>query len=193
MAETGATAAQPNRVEPEERELKFLCPSLEDLRERLRELEAERLSAASSEDNFVYDRENRLRKAGELLRLRIEPRGARLTFKGQARFEEQVKVRVEHETEVADAEQMDAILGQLGFAVVRRYQKKREEWHLGGVTVSLDHTPIGDFAEFEGGGAAAVAKRCGFALEEAENRTYVELYEDYRRDNPDAPPDMVFS
>ena len=185
--------AQANQVEPEEWELKFPCPSLEDLRERLRDLDAERLSAASAEDNRVYDQDNRLRKEGKLLRLRIEPKGSRLTFKGPARFEGQVKIRVEHETEVEDATQIDAILTHLGFEIVTRYQKKREEWHVGGVTVSLDHTPIGDFAEFEGTGADAVAKRCGFALDQAEKRTYVELYEDYRLEHPDAPPDMVFS
>jgi predicted adenylyl cyclase CyaB len=185
--------AEVKRVEPEEWELKFQCPSLEDLREKLRDLEAERLSAASAEDNRVYDRDGRLRKENKLLRLRIEPRGSRLTFKGPPRYEGQVKIRVEHETEVEDADQIDAILANLGFEVVRRYQKKREEWHVGGVTVSLDHTPIGDFVEFEGTGADAVAKRCGFELDNAESRTYVELYEDYRRDNPDAPPDMVFS
>lgn len=185
--------AEIKEVEPEEWELKFHCPSLEDLRERLRELDAERLSPASPEDNMVYDHKNRLREGGKLLRLRIEPKGSRLTFKGPARYEGEIKIRVEHETEVEDSIQMEAILTSLGFEVVRRYQKKREEWHVGGVSVSLDHTPIGDFAEFEGTGAAAVARRCGFVLEESEKRTYVELYEDYRRDHPDAPPDMVFS
>ena len=185
--------AEANQVETEEWELKFHCPSLEDLRERLRDLDAERLSAASAEDNRVYDRNNRLRKEEKLLRLRDDPRGSRLTFKGPPRFEEQVKIRVEHETKVEDPKQIHAILTSLGFEVVRRYQKKREEWHVGGVTVSLDHTPIGDFVEFEGTGADAVARRCGFVLAEAEKRTYVELYEDHRLDNPDAPPDMVFS
>lgn len=186
-----ATPAKP--VEPEEWELKFPCPSLEDLRERLRDLDAERLSAAGAEDNTVYDRRGRLRQEGKLLRLRVEPKGSRLTFKGPARFEGQVKIRVEHETEVEDASQVHAILTSLGFEVVRRYQKKREEWHVGGVTVSLDHTPIGDFVEFEGTGADTVARRCGFVLDEAEKRTYIELYEDYREENPAAPPDMVFS
>lgn len=185
--------AEANQVEPEEWELKFPCPSLEDLRERLRELDAERLSAASSEDNKIYDRRDRLRKEEKLLRLRVETKGSRLTFKGPPRFEGQVKIRVEHETEVEDAFQIHAILTSLGYEVVRRYQKKREEWHVGGVTVALDHTPIGDFAEFEGTRADVVAKRCGFVLNNAEKRTYVELYEDYRRENPAAPPDMVFS
>ena len=108
------------------------------------------------------------------------------------RFEDEVKIRVEHETEVEDADQIHSILENLGFEVMHRYQKKREEWQVGGVTVALDHTPIGDFVEFEGDGAGAVARRFGFDLEQSERLSYVELYERYREKNPDAPPDMVF-
>ena len=49
----------------------------------------------------------------------------------------------------------------------------------GGVTIALDHTPIGDFAEFEGDGAETVAKRCGFDPDKAERRSYLRLYEEY--------------
>ena len=171
-----------NQDEPSvERELKFACPSLEDLRERLREMEAERLSAATSEDNWIYDRDDELRSSQQLLRLRIDRQGARLTFKGPPRFENEVKVRVEHETQVDDADQIHSILENLGYKVFRRYQKKREEWHVGGVTVALD-----------GDGAGAVARRFGFDLDQSERLSYVELYESYREKNPDAPPDMVF-
>lgn len=178
---------------PLEEELKFACSSLEDLRERLRELSAERITAASAEDNWVYDRNGELRSTERLLRLRIDRSGSRLTFKGPPRFEDEVKVRVEHETGIHDADQIHGILESLGYEVSHRYQKKREEWQLGGVTVALDHTPIGDFVEFEGPGATAVARRCGFAAAESERRTYIELYESYRERNPEAPPEMVFS
>ena len=185
-------ATEPKQVVTEERELKFSCSSLEDLREQLREMEAERLAAAGSEDNWIYDRKNKLKTANQLLRLRIDRKGARLTYKGAPRFEDEVKVRVELETEVDDSDQIHSILENLGFGVVHRYQKKREEWHVGGVTVALDHTPIGDFVEFEGDGAGAVARPFGFDLEQSERRSYVELYESYRERNPDAPPNMVF-
>ena len=190
MSDKTAPGAQ---TAPEEWELKFACPSLEDLREQLRGMEAERTAAANSEDNWIYDRKGELKGDKQLLRLRIDRKGARLTFKGAPRFEGEVKVRVENETEVEDFEQMHNILESLGYKVEHRYQKKREEWRVGGVTVALDHTPIGDFVEFEGTGADAVARRFGFDLEESERQTYVELYESYREENPDAPPDMVFS
>jgi len=175
-----------------ERELKFRCPDMEKLRERLLDLEAERTGNAAHEDNWVFDRKKTLEKEGCLLRLRSDPRGARLTWKGPARFEGGTKIRLEHETEIGEAEAVFGILDGLGFEVARRYQKIREEWRLGGVVIALDRTPIGDFVEFEGEGAEKVAKRTGFDSDQAERRTYLGLYDEYFRDQPGAPRDMVF-
>lgn len=175
-----------------EQELKFACPDLEALRERLREMEAERLGPAGDEDNRIYDHGEQLYKADNLLRLRQDRKGAHLTYKGPANIKDGVKVRIERETVVESPDEAHAILEALGYKVVRRYEKKREEWRLGGVTVALDRTPIGDFAEFEGEGGERVAVRCGFEIEQAETRNYLEIYDDYLRENPDAPPDMLF-
>lgn len=178
---------------PIERELKFAGVELEPLRERLLELEAERVAAANFEDNWIFDHNNgALQARGCVLRLRVDAKGATLTFKGPATWDGQTKLRVEHETRVADPEQMEALLQALGYEVATRYQKMREEWRLGSVVVSLDHTPIGDFAEFEGEGGERVAKRCGFDAETAERRSYIELYEAWRIDHPEVPPHMVF-
>ena len=176
----------------EERELKFPCGDLDAVRSRLVELEAERVSASAREDNLVFDREGELEARESLLRLRTDRNGSRLTFKGPARFEGSVKVRREDETEVEDPKAVRRILESLGYTVVRRYQKFREEWRLGGLVAALDHTPIGDFAEFEGDGAEKVARRCGCDPEGSEQRIYLQLYKDYRERNPDAPADMVF-
>ncbi len=175
-----------------ERELKFPCTDLSALRERLVELGAERFSTSALEDNWIFDRGGELAAAGTLLRLRRDSGGARLTFKGPARYEEAVKVRIEHESRVDDEAATRRILESLGYEARYRYQKFREEWRVGGVSVSLDHTPIGDYVEFEGEGAAKVARRCGLAVENAEPRNYLRLYRDYRREHPQAPRDMVF-
>lgn len=175
-----------------ERELKFAAEELNTLRERLVELEAERVSPASSEENWVLDRGSELQASGCILRLRKDRSGAILTYKGPAVMDGGVKLRRELETRVEDLEQMRRVFEQLGYHMVRRYQKVREEWRLGGVKICLDHTPIGDFVEFEGTGAETVAKRCGFDPKEAERRNYLRLYEDYVKEHPDASPDMVF-
>lgn len=175
-----------------ESELKFSVDDLTALRERLAELGAEREAASSPEENWVLDRDDAISESGCLLRLRRDRRGATLTFKGPVSFDGPLKQREELECSLEDAETMLALLERLGFQVVRRYQKRREEWQLGGVRVALDHTPIGHFVEFEGDGADRVARRCGLDPAEAERRSYLRLYEDFRAQNPDAPRDMVF-
>ena len=177
---------------PVEREIKIRVEGLDALRDRLLELEAERLAPSSFEDNWLLDRGGELTAARTTLRIRSDRHGSRLTFKGPAVFDGVVKVRVEHETKVENGEALMGIFESLGYRVVNRYQKHREEWQLGSVVIALDHTPIGDFAEFEGDAAEKVASRCGFNPAEAETRTYPEIYADHHREHPDSPPNMVF-
>jgi predicted adenylyl cyclase CyaB len=177
----------------EERELKFGGVELAHLRERLLELQAERVAPQAFEDNWIFDRgAGELASEGAVLRLRVDGHGAQLTLKGPASWEETTKVRSELETRLDSAEVMREILERLGFRVRRRYQKMREEWRIGAVVICLDHTPIGDFVEFEGQGADRLAKRCGLTPDTAETRTYLELYEEHVKTNPGAPLDMVF-
>jgi adenylate cyclase class 2 len=175
-----------------ERELKFASVDLSGLRDRLEELEAEKTSPASFEDNWIFDRKGELESEKSLLRLRLDGQGARVTFKGPPIFEEGVKIRKEIETTVGDGGVARELLESLGYGVVSRYQKYREEWHLGGVVIALDHTPIGDFAEFEGDGAATVARRSGFEVATAVEDSYLGLYRAHLREHPDAPPEMTF-
>ena len=176
-----------------ERELKFAQVDLEALRARLLELEAERLGPVIFEENWLLDRAGELGDRASILRVRAEEgRGAVVTFKGPLSFDGPTKVRAELEMRVESSELALAILQALGYVVERRYQKMREEWRLGTETICLDHTPIGDFVEFEGDRAEAVAKRCGFAPETALRKSYLMLYAEHLAANPEAPFDMVF-
>jgi len=85
------------------------------------------------------------------------------------------------------------IFAALGYSVVTRYQKYREDWRLGAIVISLDRLPIGEFAEFEGDGCEVLARRCGLDPEQAERRNYLRIYEDYRAQHPDAPAEMIFT
>lgn len=178
---------------PTERELKFAQVDLDATRQRLVELEAERVGPAVFEENWLLDRAGELAATQSILRVRAEEgRGALITFKGPARFEGTTKIRVEHEVRIESAQRALALLEALGYRVERRYQKLREEWRLGSEIICLDHTPIGDFVEFEGERAEAVAKRCGFDPDEAVRKSYLMLYADHLATNPDSPRDMVF-
>lgn len=178
---------------PVERELKFAQADLDALRSRLLELEAERLGPAIFEDNWLVDRDGELGDRYSILRVRAEEgRGAVLTFKGPASFDGPAKVRTELELRVEDAERALALFAALGYRVERRYQKLREEWRLGTETICLDHTPIGDFVEFEGDRAEAVARRCGFDPAKALRKSYLMLYAEHLVRHPEAPFDMIF-
>ena len=176
-----------------ERELKLALDDRAELRERLRSAGARRLHAESFEDNTLWDRDGSLAAADCALRSRRDGQGWRLTFKGPATFEQGLKVRTEHETGVDDGESLAAILGALGYAPALRYQKYREEWQLDGVVIGVDRTPIGDYVEFEGEAAIAVAERCGCDPAAALEESYPALYETHRRSHPQAPKDMVFA
>lgn len=180
------------KKDPVERELKFAQVDLDALRSRLLEMEAERVAPAALEENWILDKNGELEAAGCVLRLREDGRGALITFKGAARFEGAVKVRREHEVRVDSAPVARALFESLGFRVVRRYQKMREEWRLGAESIALDHTPIGDFVEFEGTRAETLARRCGLDPAKADLRSYLRLYEEYAASHPEAPRDMLF-
>jgi predicted adenylyl cyclase CyaB len=190
---TGAHATEPASAN-QERELKFALhdQSLDDLRQRLAAAGAHATRPAARESNWVFDRRDELFGSSRLLRLRTDGAGCRLTFKGPPRFEENLKVRDEIEVTVDHADAMRDLLVRLGYRVVRRYEKVREEWQLAATTVALDHTPIGDFVEFEGGDAVSAAALMGFDTGAAERRSYLRLYEDWRREHPDLPLDMTF-
>lgn len=193
MSSRPGAGGAPARDPYQERELKFPVEGLEGVRERLAELGAERAAPTAFEDNWVFDRDGELVARGCVLRVRSDGHGARVTFKGPRHFDGAAKVRTEIEIGVDKLEATRALLEALSYKVERRYQKKREEWRLGSVIVALDHTPIGDYVEFEGDKAETVAKRCGFDISKAEPRSYLQLYADWLRTHPEAPPEMVFA
>lgn len=180
---------------PLEQEIKIPVERLESVRARLGALGARLEAARQLEDNAVLDTPDlELLGSGRLLRLRRWGSEVVVTFKGPASYKNGVKTRLELETGVAEPDRMLGILGQLGWTVQRRYQKRRETWHLGGVTVALDETPIGCFVEVEGpaGELAAAARALGLDPDAAVSASYQELWQQWRRDHPGAPRDMLF-
>ncbi len=187
-----------------EREIKIPVAGLDAVRERLQVAGAELRRPASLESNQVFDlvdapAERRLRSRRELLRLRSDGAGHRLTFKSAPRFVDGVKERQEHEFAVDDPSAARLLLESLGFRVAVRYEKVREAWRLLDCEVALDRTPMGDFVEVEEladdlsrGRIEEVCRLCGLQAERSVPEDYLALYRSYRRDRPDLPRDMVF-
>lgn len=199
----------PARRDPplsEERELKIPVGALESVRERLGEAGAIRIHRTGLERNWVWDRgttetgdggEGELRSTRRLLRLREDPTGVTLTYKGPPRWGGGgAKVREEIELSLAARAPAHALLRALGYRVVRRYEKERERWALEAAEIALDRTPLGDFVEIEANrehaDLAQVARSLGLDPVSAERRSYLALWEAHRRRHGEVGPDMTF-
>ena len=180
-----------------ESELKIQVTDLVGVRERLQATDAVLVHAPLRELNLLFDsRDRELSTAGRVLRLRTIGDRQLLTFKGPARFLGRIKQREELELELNDAVSMVAILERLGYQELLRYEKDRETWRVGAVTVTLDHTPLGDFAEIEGSETELdrIAVLIGLDPLSAVRGSYPSLWRDYRSHHPELelPTDMVF-
>ena len=178
-------------------EFKIAVDELKPIRCALRQVGATLLQPMARETNHLYDTEDgRIGTGGFLLRLRHHAEKNVITFKGPADFHGAIKQRTEYETDVANPEAMAEILDRLGFRVVLRYEKDREEWQMDGISVVLDHTPMGDFVEVEGPPEklVAAATTLGLDISDAARGSYVDLWQDYRTRHPELnlPRDMVF-
>jgi adenylate cyclase class 2 len=134
-----------------ENEIKLAFPSPETAVRRLLDAGAREVHARAFEDNTLFDLAGRpLTSSGRLLRLREFGGAAVLTYKAPVVGEHRHKVKLEHETGIADPEALRSLLFALGFEVVYRYQKYRATYALHAVVAALDETPLGTFVELEG-------------------------------------------
>jgi adenylate cyclase, class 2 len=180
-----------------ERELKIPVEEHEAVRAALRTLGAVATHDMARETNRLLDTDaRRLGAAGCVLRLRRYGSRHVLTFKGPAHYDGAIKVRPEHELGIEDSEAMARIFEALGFTVVSAYEKDRESWQLGPVSVVLDRTPMGNFVEVEGPAEHLEEAARGLGLEpgDAVQGSYVSLWHDFRTRHPELelPADMVF-
>ncbi|MFB6119585.1 MAG: class IV adenylate cyclase [Halobacteriaceae archaeon] len=100
-----------------------------------------------------YDAPDRdFAETDEALRVRHESDGEErtlLTYKGPL-VDAESKTREEHETEVADAAELDGVLAGLGCEPAATVEKERERYGLDGYTVTLDDVAgLGEFVEVE--------------------------------------------
>jgi adenylate cyclase class 2 len=165
--------------EPRETEIKLRVASAQAAHERLERVGARLVRERHFEDNVLFDDAvGSLRASGTVLRLRQTPHGAVLTFKGPREIEGGVKSREERETAVGDPDEVRAILRNLGYRPLFRYQKHRETWTHRGQEIEVDETPIGAFLEIEGDaeGIHAVAAELGFSPSDYVTESYVGLF-----------------
>ncbi len=179
-----------------EREIKLEWPSVEAARAAVAATGAAPLTPRRLQDDILLDTPDlALRDRRCALRVRRDGDAARLTFKGRPQADS-MKVREELETAIGDADVAFTLLERLGFTPVFRYQKYREEFRLGVVTIAVDETPVGVFVELESADGAAidaVAARLGRTADDYLTDSYYGLFAARRTALGLAGPHMVFA
>ncbi|MBZ5722112.1 MAG: class IV adenylate cyclase [Acidobacteriia bacterium] len=176
-------------------EIKFRVEDLRALTRALRAAGFRLVTRRTHEMNTLYDLPGqRLRKRGELLRLRKYGSEWVLTHKGKGKAGRH-KTRVEFQTSVADGAKMDSILRALGFSPTFRYEKFRAEWSDGKGHVVVDETPIGNLGEIEGPSRwiDQIARRLGIARADYITQSYAELFFEWKRRTGSPAKDMTFA
>ncbi len=179
---------------PQEIEIKFLVVDPKGLEHRLSQLGFCCVTPPTHEVNTLFDLPGqKLRRKGELLRLRRYGDSWRLTHKARAKAGRH-KSRTELETGVSDGTQMEQILRALGYQPVFTYEKFRSEWSDGKGHVVLDHTPIGDVAEIEGKARwiDQTARGLRIAPSDYITKSYAELFFDWKRKYKRKAMNMTF-
>ena len=176
-------------------EIKLRVEDRDALPGRLATIGASLIQDRELEDNQLYDFPDfALKTKGALLRVRIQPSGAKLTYKEAPRVEGGAKVRDEMEVAVTSGETMAAIITKLGMRPLFRYQKYRAVYRYSDLLVTIDETPIGVFLELEGPKPLIdeVAGKLGYRSTDYIVKSYLELYRDHLRVRGQPLRDMVF-
>jgi adenylate cyclase class 2 len=161
---------------PSEIEAKFVVPSLEGVRSRLKDLAAGRLQAPGREQDFRYDlADGSLQRSGRVLRVR-SGREDRLTFKAPG---VDALHRIEIEIGIDDPPRARSLLEALGYRLVFVYEKNREVFELDGARIMLDELPFGTFVEVEADDVhrvRAVSERLGLQWDDRLELSYMGLF-----------------
>lgn len=180
----------------EEIEVKIAISDVREFTRRLKAVGFRSKTKRTFESNILYDfPDGRLRRRGELLRVRLYGSEWKLTFKAPAMSSSPLKRRQEFETGVKDGKLLELVLIRLGMRRSFAYEKYRSEWTDGRGELVIDETPIGVYAELEGPARwiDSTAKRLGFVPSEYLPNTYAELFQQWKRRTRSRAADMTFA
>ncbi|MGI8811122.1 MAG: class IV adenylate cyclase [Pyrinomonadaceae bacterium] len=128
------------------------------------------------EENVIFDLSALTGRPG-ILRIRKTAETTLLTLKRRIAAESDIKIQMEHETEVSDGDAIRQIVFELGLVPACIYEKRRSIWTLFEAEIALDVLSFGEYMEIEGS-EESIAK-VEIALDavtlDAEHRTYPRL------------------
>lgn len=140
----------------QELEIKLYLADLPALKGKLEISGAKLIEARLHEINLRFDLpDGELTRKAQVLRLRQDT-AARMTYKGPGETIDGVHARREIEFTVGDFQSAQLLLESLGYQVSLMYEKYRTTYSLGGLQVTLDEMPYGNFSEIEGTDTSAI-------------------------------------
>ena len=167
----------------QELEIKVYISDLPALKEQIEALGGRLVKPRQHEYNLRFDTKDRqLTKTAQVLRLRQDS-AAKLTYKGPGEMVNGVRLRKEIEFTISDFDTAKNFFEALGYQVSVIYEKFRTTYELGGVEVTLDEMPYGDFAEIEGQDIQlinSVAEQLGIDRAASISASYTVLFENLR-------------
>ncbi len=136
-------------------ELKAKAPR--GIEERLKKAKAKKLGVVVNRDAY-YDKPNeKLKKKGEVIRVRQQGKKTLLTYK---KLSNSKTTKAMREIEVRVTPAVEILLNGLGYKITLEKEVNRTSYSLNGVTVCLDKVKgLGTWVEFECFGTAVVARK----------------------------------
>ena len=159
-------------------EIKSKVEDFERIEKILKSLNAVFLGELEERDIYFNHPMRDFKLTDEALRIR---NGREFTYKGP-KVDEDTKSRLEFTVKIENGENMRLILEKLGFKAVAEVRKKRRNYKIGDVIISLDSLPqLGNFVEIECFGPYTSSRKKVLELAEKlglknfERRSYLEL------------------
>lgn len=180
-----------------ETEIKLYVPDLAAVATRMEALGATLTKPRVFERNVRYENATHTLTQQEIVvRLRQDTR-VRLTYKEPAQTPVMggIYTRFEAEVEVGDFDQMELILGRLGYTPAIIYEKWRTTYTFNTVEIVLDELPYGNFIEIEGGeeDIRATVSQLGLQHAPAYAESYLTLFDTVRRNLNLVCHDLTFA
>ena len=128
------------------------------------------------EENTIYGG-GVLDEIAGIIRIRRIGTKSILTFKQRIPNDSDLKHQIEHESEIADATSVAAMLSELKLVPRVIYEKRRKTWTFKSVEIVLDELPFGLFMEIEGSITQIKEAEMILGIEdfETEHQTYPSL------------------
>jgi adenylate cyclase, class 2 len=166
-------------------ELKYNIENLEQLKEKINNLQADLVKNRIYELSVMYDNELEImQKTDGRIRLRKSGDEVEFCYKKPI-TREGIKKEIEYEVNVSNFETLEKIINEMGYFSVSSYERYRTTYKLDNAKITIDEYPFANFLEIEGEDAKIleVSKKLGFNTEKNITDSCDSLFNKWREAN----------